>query len=216
MTQLEVDLLSEDVFDLTAIAFQAGENAYLGDSVSPGDITEAPVVGNGFAVTYDLPPAFRLGFGPGIGRVKLSVKEDGRILEDPLTFEPSTSTALDVEITYEIDYEGETLGGRPTDVALTVSLIGSRVSALEPFFNRYRIAGDCFLGATSCVLFLEFEAVGVPSNFVPGIADASGEIDDPDVRDIYELDYDFAGDGFYFAEGWVGCCAFFRERFTIP
>ena len=30
------------------------------------------------------------------------------------------------------------------------------------------------------------------------------------------LDLDFPGNGVFFAEGWVGCCSWFRERFNVP
>ena len=216
LTGLEVELLSEDVHDLVAIIFQTGENAYLGDAVSPGDIIEDAQVGNDWTVSYELPPAFRLGFGPGLGRVQLSIIEDGASIEDPLAFSFAASDAVDVIMTYDLVYEGETLGGRVTDVAFTAAVRASRVSNLEPFFVEYWIVGDCYLGATLCRMSVRFHATGPPRNLVAGIADGAGSIDDPDVRDELELDLDFPGNGNYIAEGWVGCCSWFRERFSVP
>jgi hypothetical protein len=216
LTQLEVELLSEDVYDLVDILFAIGENAYLGDDVSPDEIIEDSQVGNDWTVTYDLPPGFRLGLGPGLGRVRLSIIEDGAVVEDPLAFSFAASTAVDVIMVYEITYEGETLGGRVTDVAFRASVRASRVSNLDPFFVEYWIQGDCYLGATLCRMSIRFNAVGAPRDLVAGIADGAGTIDDPDVRNSLDLDLDFPGNGVYFAEGWVGCCSWFRERFNVP
>ena len=216
LTQFEVELLSEDVHDLVAILFATGENAYWGDAVSAGEIIEDPQPGNDWTVTYDLPPDFRIGLGPGLGRVRLSIIEDGAVVEDPLAFSFASSDAVDVVMVYDLVYEGETLGGRVTDVAFTASVRASRVSDLEPFFVEYWIQGDCYLGATRCRMSIRFHAVGPPGELVPGIADGAGLIDDPDVRDELDLDLDFGGNGTYIAEGWVGCCSWFRERFNVP
>ena len=109
---IEIDYLSEDVLDLMAIVFQAGENAFVGDTVEPEDIVDPGGPGNDFTATYDLPEDNRVGLGFGSGRVALQVIEDGFFNEDPLLFSISTTTALEVEITYELRYDGETLGGR--------------------------------------------------------------------------------------------------------
>ena len=216
LTDMEVDFLSEDVFDVMAIAFAIGENAYLGDVVSFSDIIEEATPVNGFILTYDLPPDFRLGLGPGLGRVRLSVKEDGRLLADPLAFSFSVSDALDVEISYEIEYEGQTLGGRGTDVQFKVDLIASRVSDLEPFFVDYVIDGDCYLGDTYCRYTTWLSAPGLPHLLLAEQSDAEGKIDDPDLLHEFDLDIDYRSDGSYIAEGWVGCCDWFRESFTLP
>jgi len=209
-------LLTEDVHDLTAIVFRTGENAFLGDLVGPGEVIEEAQAGNGWTVTYALDPAFRLGLGPGLGRVRLSLREDGVAVEDPLAFSFAASGATDVTLLYELAYEGETLGGRATDVAFEARLTAARSSPLEPFLVEYWIVGDCWLGATLCRLSLRFHAAGPPSELLAGVADGAGFIDDPDVRDGFELDYDFFDDGSYVAEGWVGCCGWFREHFTVP
>ncbi|MHC4939011.1 MAG: hypothetical protein ACYTHK_08585 [Planctomycetota bacterium] len=216
LSQLEVELLSEDVHDLVAILFATGENAWYGDEVSPGEIIEDAQAGNGWTVVYDLPPDFRLGLGPGLGRVRLSIIEDGAVVQDPLSFSFAASDAVDVIMRYEITYEGETLGGRVTDVAFDASVRASRVTNLDPFFVEYWIQGDCYLGATLCRMSIRFNAVGPPRALVAGIADGAGLIDDPDVRDELDLDLDFPGNGTYIAEGWVGCCSWFRERFNVP
>lgn len=212
----EIEYLSEDVHDLSAIVFQTGENAYLGDIVAPGDIIEDAQPGNGWTVTYALDPEFRLGLGPGLGRVRLSIAEDGVAVQDPLAFSFAATDATEVVLIYDLTYEGETLGGRPTDVAFEARVTATRRSSLDPFLVEYWIVGDCWLGATLCRLSLRFEAAGPPNELLAGVADGAGFIDDPDVRAELDLDYDFYADGSYVAEGWVGCCSWFRERFTVP
>jgi len=216
LTDLEVDYLAEDVDDVMTIAFAIGEGAYLGDVVSPADVIEEATPVNGYVLTYDLPPGFRLGLGPGFGRVRLSVKEDGRLLADPTAFGFSTSDALDVEIIYEIEYQGQTLGGRATDVLFEARLVASRVSDLEPFFIEYVIDGDCYLGDTYCRYTTWLYASGLPHNLLAERSDAEGKIDDPDLLHEFDLDIDYRSDGSYIAEGWVGCCNWFRESFSLP
>jgi len=216
LTHREIEYLSEDVHDLSAIVFQAGENAYFGDTVFPGEIIEEAQAGNGWTVTYELPAEFRIGLGYGVGRVRLQVVADGAAVTDPLAFSFASTAATDVEMRYELTYEGETLGGRLTDVAFDASLKATRPAAAGTFLVEYWIKGDCWLGSTLCRMTLRFEADGAPNNLLAGIADAAGVIDDPDVRADFDLDYDFDGFGGYVAEGWVGCCAWFRERFTVP
>jgi len=216
LDELEAEFLSEDVYDLMGIAFQTGENAFLGDAVSPADIIEDASPNNSWTVTYDLPAGFRLGLGAGVGRVRLSIVEDGQPLEFPLAFQWSTSDALDVKLIYELIYEGETIGGRATDVGFTATLTAVRLSTLEPFFVEYFIDGDCYLGATFCRLTTRVRAAGLPNELIDGFGDGAGEIDDPDVVDVFDLDIDFRGNGTYRAQGWVGCCAYFDEDFSLP
>ncbi|MHC4953183.1 MAG: hypothetical protein ACYTGZ_04785 [Planctomycetota bacterium] len=216
LTQLEVELLSEDVYDLMAVAFQTGENAFLGDAVSPSDIIEDATVSNAYTVTYDLDRRLRLGLGMGVGRVRLSVVADGQRLEDPLEFDFAQSLALNVTLIYELVYEGETLGGRLTDVAFVATLEASRVSDIDPFFVEYFIDGDCYLGETYARLITRLRAPGLPNRMIHGFGDGEGKIDDPDVVHEFDLDVDYDGTGRYTAEGWVGCCAWFRESFNLP
>ena len=216
LDELEIEFLSEDVHDLMSIAFQTGENAFLGDAVSPGDIIDDASPDNSWTVTYDLPAGFRLGLGPGIGRVRLSIVEDGRPLEFPLGFQWGSSDALDVVLTYELVYEGQTIGGRTTDLGFTATLTAVRLTTLEPFFIEYFIDGDCYLGATFCRLTTRVRAAGLPNQLIDGFGDGAGVIDDPDVVDEFDVDIDFGGNGTYRAQGWVGCCAYFDESFSLP
>ena len=212
----EIEFLSEDVHDLMGITFQTGENAFLGDAVSPDDIIEDASADNSWTVTYELPYRVRLGLGAGVGRVRLSIVEDGQPVEFPLAFQWSTSDALDVKLIYDLVYEGETIGGRPTDVGFTATLTAVRLTALEPFFVEYFIDGDCYLGETFCRLTTRLRAPGLPDELIDGFGDGAGAIDDPDVIDKLDLDIDFGGNGRYRAQGWVGCCAYFDETFSLP
>jgi hypothetical protein len=216
LSDLEIDYLAEDVDDLMTIAFAIGESAYLGDVVSSGDVIEEASPGNGYFLTYDLPPGFRLGLGPGYGRVRLSVTADGVPLALPDAFSFATTDALDVEIHYEIDYVGETFGGRSTDVQFAARLVASRVTPQEPFMVEYIIDGDCYLDETYCRYTTWIDAEGLPHDLLAEQSDAEGFIDDPDVFGDYDLDIDYRSDGTYVAEGWVGCCSWFREKFILP
>jgi hypothetical protein len=213
LSSREVTVLSEDVFDVMSIAFAVGEGAYFGDDVSPGDIIEDATAENNFVLTYGLPPGIRLDLGYGVGRVRLSVKKDGQHLEDPQSFRFATTNALEVELMYELEYEGETLGARATDVLFEAKLVASRRSQLEPFVIQYVIDGDCYLGETYCSYTTWLEAEGAPYDRVAERSDAEGSIDDPDLPATYDLDIDYRADGSYVAEGWVGCCRWFRETF---
>lgn len=110
----EVEFLREDTFDLMAIVFQTGENAFFGDVVLPADVIEPAAPGNDFFVHYDLPRAVREGLGPGAGDVFFQVTEDGVINQDPLSFSFATTTALEVVIVYDIAYEGAPAIATPT------------------------------------------------------------------------------------------------------
>jgi len=216
LSDLEIDYLAEDVDDVMTIAFAVGEGAYLGDPVSSADVIEEASAANGYVLTYELPPDFRLGLGPGVGRVRLSVSADGNPLLFPDDFSFGSTDALDVIIYYEIEYEGETFSGRPTDVLFEARLVASRNSESEPFLVEYIIDGDCYLGDTYCRYTTWIDAEGLPHNLLAEQSDAEGMIDDPDVSAEYDLDIDYRSDGSYVAEGWVGCCAWFREKFSLP
>jgi len=210
----EVDFLAEDVIDLMTIVFQTGENAFVGDLVDPADVVDPAGPGNAFTVTYDLPFGFRLGLGDGLGRASLSVTEDGVPVADPLAFSLGTSAALEVEITYELRYQGETAGGRATDFDLVVSLIATRATPADPFDADYLIDGTCDMGDTSTGITVGFTSPGRPRDGVdPGSGDGSGFVDDPDVVDVFDLDLDWLNDFEFRAKGDVGFCCFFRETF---
>jgi hypothetical protein len=216
LSGLEVDYLSEDIDDVMSIAFAIGDNAYLGDAVSPADVIEEATATNGYVLTYELAPDFRLGLGPGVGRVQLSVTADGQLLRNPTAFSFATTDALDVELRYEIEYEGETPGGRLTDVRFGARLLASRPTADGPFLIEYIIDGDCYLGDTYCRYTTWLYAPGRPDKLLAEQSDAEGKIDDPDVRYEFDLDIDYRADRSYIAEGWVGCCSWFRESFSLP
>jgi hypothetical protein len=213
LSSREVSALSEDVVDVMSIAFSVGEGAYFGDDVSPDDVIEDATAANGFVLTYDLPPAIRMDLGFGVGRVRLAVKEDGLYLEDPQAFRLATSDALEVEVVYELEYEGETLGSRATDLVFEAKLVASRRSELLPFVIQYVIDGDCYLGETYCRYTTWLVTAGAPYDRIADRSDAEGSIDDPDLPATYDLDIDYRSDGSYVAEGWVGCCRWFRETF---
>ena len=69
----EVEYLSEDVVDLMTNVFQASENAYLGDTVHPGDVIAVWIVGDVFS------GATGVKFGPGIAVQSVHVIDDGNI-----------------------------------------------------------------------------------------------------------------------------------------
>jgi hypothetical protein len=214
---IEIDYLSEDVLDLMAIVFQAGENAFVGDSVAPEDIVDPGGPGNDFTATYDLPEDNRVGLGFGSGRVALQVIEDGFFNEEPLLFSISTTTALEVEITYELRYDGETLGGRFTEVDLLVSVIATRASALDPFEVDYWVDGQTFLGFTFTEITTQFFSPGRPRDgIIPGVGDGEGIIDDPEVdAGVFDFDLDWDDADTFRAEGEVGICCWFDERFFL-
>lgn len=213
--RFEVQFLREDVIDFMTIVLQTGENAFVGDVVRPRDVVEAAGPGNAFAVTYDLPDEPRVGLGAGSGRVTLRVTEDGVPHEDPLAFSAATTGALVVEIEYDQRYDGEAPGGRLTQVDLVATLTLTRADATAPFEVEYFIEGTCWLAATYCEVTARFAAPGRPRDgIVPGFGDGAGLIDDPDVLDLFDLDIDWF-DGFFVAEGEVGCCgAKFDEGIT--
>jgi len=212
---IEIEYLSEDVLDLMTIVFQAGENAFVGDAVQPEDIVDPGGPGNDFTATYDLPTGPRVGLGDGSGRVALQVIEDGVFNEEPLLFSISTTTALEVEITYELRYDGETLGGRFTEVDLLVSVIATRATALDPFDVDYFIDGQTFLGFTFTEITTQFFSPGRPRDgVIVGLGDGEGTIDDPEVdAGIFDFDLDWDDADTFRAEGEVGSCCWFDERF---
>jgi hypothetical protein len=207
----EIDFLTEDVIDLVAIGFQAAENAYVGDPVQPVDVIETPDAANSFTVTYDLPPAFRVGLGDGSGSVALQIFEDGVVNPDPLGFDIQTTTALTVEIYYDLDYLGTAVSGRATDVLFGVTAVATRADPADPFLVEYLITGDCFLGQTYCDWDALFRAFGRPRDgIVEGFGGADGVVDDPDVLDFYEFHKDWRVDHFR-TRGSVGFDAFLEE-----
>jgi hypothetical protein len=205
--------LTEDIDDLLTIAFQAGENAFVGDSVEPGDIVEPAGPGNDFTATYDLPLDDRIGLGLGAGRVALRVVEDGVVSPAPLSFSFGTTSADHVVLVYELRYDGETSHLRTTVVDLTITLDAVRGPGGE-FDVTYHERGDVLLGNTRCIdVALDFVAPGRPRDgIVGGVGDGFAWIDDPGVYDLMELDLDW-GEGEFIASGDVGCCAFYERLF---
>jgi hypothetical protein len=211
----EIEYLSEDVLDLVTIYFQAGENAYVGDPVDPADVVEAAGPGNNYRVTYDLPYADRPGLGEGSGRAWLRVIEDGVVNRDPLSFSIQTTTADEVVIEYDLEYDGLTYYRRTTDVNLLVDVVATRVApGPRPFDVEYWVEGWCNLGTTFCEVATEFAAPGAPqTGIVPGVGGGSGIIDDPDVFDIFYMDLIWEYTDRFRARGDVACCAQFNEGF---
>jgi hypothetical protein len=208
----EIDFLYEDVIDLTIIGFQAAENAYVGDPVRPIDVIEDASPSNGYTVIYALPEADRPGLGQGSGSVALRVVEDGVVNTDPLSFSIDTTSALVVEIDYDLDYLGTAWTTRLTDVLFTVFVTATRASTLDPFEVEYNIVGDCFLGETYCDWDALFAAFGRPRDgIVAGFGDAQVTIDDPDIFDFYLPIFDWRVDHFR-ARGPVGCCSLYEEH----
>lgn len=202
----EIEFLREDVVDLYTIVFQGGENAFLGDLVEPEDVVDPPASGNGFTVTYDLPAASRVGLGFGSGRVRLSVREDGVLNPDPLSFSFGTTSADSVVVAYRLRYDGETFRGRDTQVDFDFTLEATRAGP-SGFLVVYTVDGETSLGQTFCRLRTVFRSPGRPQDGVDDtFGDGSGVIDDPAVFDVLDLDVDWFPDGFR-AEGDVGCCA---------
>jgi hypothetical protein len=210
----EVEYLSEDVLDMMTIYFQTGENAYLGDSVLPADVVEAAGPANNFRVTYDLPFADRPGLGEGSGRAWLRVIEDGVVNPDPLTFSILTTTADDVVIEYDLEYDGLTYYRRLTDVNLLADVVATRSGPGPSFDVDYWVEGWCNLGATFCEVAAEFAAPGAPrTGILPGVGGGTGIIDDPDVFDIFYVGLSWQDSDRFWARGDVDCCAYFNEGF---
>ncbi|HEY7864108.1 MAG TPA: hypothetical protein VIE39_10635 [Thermoanaerobaculia bacterium] len=205
--------ITEDVVDLMTNVFATAENAYQGDIVDPLDITQVPDATNDYTAVYLLPDAFRLGFGQGAGDVAVQITEDGLENIDPLLFSFAATTALTVEVIYDLRYLGMTMGARETDIALQVILTATRASPVEPFRYEYFVDGTCFFGTTFCDFSTRFEALGPPSaGIVAGFGDGAGFVDDPDVYDVFDLDVDW-GTNHFRAQGDVGCCAYYDADF---
>jgi hypothetical protein len=214
LTHSEVEFLSEDVIDLMTVVFQGAENAFVGDTVELEDITDMAGPGNNWTVTYDLPVDVRIGLGVGFGRVALRVSEDGTPDEDPLDFDFGTTDALVVELDYELRYEGQTAGGRITDVDLIVFVTATRMDPGDPFLVEYFVDGFLDIGVTFCDIVTRFRSVGRPRDGIEvGFGDGEGIIDDPEVYEIFDYDLDWIADGYFRAEGEVGHCCFFEEIF---
>jgi len=81
---------------------------------------------------------------------------------------------------------------------------------------EYVIDGDCYLGETYCRYTTWLSAPGLPHMLLAEQSDAEGSIDDPELLSVYDLDIDYRSNGSYIAEGWVGCCGWFRESFNLP
>ncbi len=208
----EIDFLYEDVIDLVVIGFQAAENAYVGDPVLPADVIEDATPANGHTVVYALPDADRVGLGQGSGSVSLRVVEDGVVNTDPLAFSIDTTTALVVEIDYDLDYLGTAWTTRLTDVLFTVFVTATRASVADPFDVEYNIVGDCFLGETYCDWDALFAALGRPRDgIVEGFGNALVTIDDPDIFDFYLPIFDWRVDHFR-TRGPVGCCSLYEDH----
>jgi len=211
----EIEFLAEDVLDLMTIVFQAGENAFVGDSIEPEDIVEDAGPGNGFTITYDLPFDDRVGLGDGFGRVALRVTEDAVANEDPFDFSFAGTDALTVVLDYELRYEGVTVFDRATDVDLLVTVTATRADPADAFLVEYFVEGEVFLGATFTDIVTRFRAPGRPRDGVEaGFGDGEGVIDDPDVgAGVFDYDLDFRDLDFFRAEGEIGGCCFFKEDF---
>ncbi|MHC4133984.1 MAG: hypothetical protein ACYTDU_05970 [Planctomycetota bacterium] len=208
----EIDFLYEDVIDLVMIGFQAAENAYVGDPVQPEDVIEDAAPSNGYTVVYALPDAVRVGLGEGSGSVGLRVVEDGAVNTDPLGFSIDATSALVVEIDYDLDYLGTAWTTRLTDVLFTVFVTATRASAADLFDVEYNIVGDCFLGETYCDWDALFAALGRPRDgIVEGFGDAIVTIDDPDIFDFYLPIFDWRVDHFR-TRGPVGCCSLYEDH----
>jgi hypothetical protein len=208
----EIDFLYEDVIDLVVIGFQAAENAYVGDPVLPADVIEDATPANGHTVVYALPDADRVGLGQGSGSVSLRVVEDGVVNTDPLAFSIDTTTALVVEIDYDLDYLGTAWTTRLTDVLFTVFVTATRASVADPFDVEYNVVGDCFLGETYCDWDALFAALGRPRDgIVSGFGNAIVTIDDPDIFDFYLPIFDWSTDHFR-TRGPVGCCSLYEDH----
>ena len=208
----ELDFIEEDVLDMMTVVFQTGELAYVGDVVLPGDVTDPARPGNGFIVSYDLPPADRPGLGLGFGAATLQVFEDGVVNQNPLGFSFLTTTADSIELTYTLVYRGEAVvTARLTNVDLFVSIIATRTGP-NSFRVDYLVQGICDLGQTLCDVDTQFFAAGRPRDGIEPGEGGIADIDDPDVIDIFFMNIDYFLDHFD-AFGDVGCCAFYDEPY---
>jgi len=211
LTPAEFQFLGEDVIDLMTVVFQAGEQAFLGETVDPGDVVTQPSAANNFAVTYVLPEADRLNLGLGSGRVTLQILEDGVPVMDPLGFTYAGSAANSVQVLYAITYQGvAAFTSRTTDVDLSVDLVVDRDGSDNLTLTDYIIEGFVDPGQTRTDISIDFRALGAP---VDGIENDGGqatalEIDDPDVVEILDATADLF-DTFFQVNGNVrGCCPF--------
>jgi len=205
--------LAEDVMDLMNNVFATGQHAFDGDAPLPGDVVQIGDATNQYTAVYILPDGFRPGLGQGNGDVALQVTEDGVLLMDPLLFSFATTTALTVDLVYDLRYFGFTDGARETDVALRATLHATRASVFDPWVVEYVVGGDAFFGTTYCDFNTRFQAPGAPSAGIQGgFGDGAGYIDDPDVYDIFDLNINYGSTQFG-AEGPVGCCAYYSAGF---
>jgi hypothetical protein len=213
LTAQEEAFLAEDVTDLMSNVFATGENAFDGDAPLPGDVTQIADASNQFTAVYVLNDAFRPGLGQGSGDVALQVTEDGVPTQDPLLFSFATTTALNVELVYDLRYFGFTDGARETDVAFRVNLQATRTSLAAPWVVDYTLGGTAFFGTTFADFNTVFRCPGPPSAGIEDFGDGAGFIDDPDVIDIFDLNINYSVTQFG-AEGPVGCCAYYSAGFT--
>ena len=204
--------LSEDVTDLMTTVFATGESAFDGDAPLPGDVLQIADASNQFTAVYALPDAFRPGLGQGSGDVALQVTADGVPVTDPLLFSFATTTALTVELVYDLRYFGFTDGARETDVAFRATLQATRASPAQPFLVEYTVGGTAFFGTTFCDFNTLFRAAGPPSGGIEDFGDGAGFVDDPDVIDVWDLNINY-GTTQFGAEGPVGCCAYYSAGF---
>jgi hypothetical protein len=141
----------------------------------------------------------------------MRVAEDDVANTDPLAFSIDTTSALVVEIDYDLDYLGTAWTGRLTDVLFTVFVTATRASPADPFDVEYNVVGDCFLGETYCDWDALFAALGRPRDgIVAGYGDAVVTIDDPDIFDFYLPVFNWNVDHFR-TRGPVGCCAQYED-----
>ncbi|MCK6460243.1 MAG: hypothetical protein L6Q95_10175 [Planctomycetes bacterium] len=205
--------LAEDVTDLMTNVFATGEHAFDGDAPLPADVVQIADPSNQYTAVYLLPEGFRPGLGQGGGDVALQVTEDGVPNVDPLFFSFATTTALTVDLVYDLRYLGFTEGARESDVVLRATLHATRASPADPFVVEYVVGGTVFFGTTFCDFNTRFRAPGPPSAGIEGgFGDGAGFIDDPDVYDIFEVNINYGSEQFG-AEGPVGCCAYYSAGF---
>ncbi len=215
LTPAEFQFLGEDVIDMMTIVFQAGEQAFVGDPVDPGDAVTPADAGNDFTVTYDLPTLDRLNLGLGSGQVQLQILEDGVLVQDPLGFTYADSMATQVQVLYTIAYRGQAqFTQRATDIELTVDLIVTRDGAGTLTLGDYVISGFVDLDQTLTDVAIDFRASGAP---VDGIANDGGvadiRIDDPDVIQILDAVADLF-DTFFQVNGFVKNCCSYADNFV--
>lgn len=212
LTAYEEAYLAEDVTDLMSNVFATAESAFDGDDPLPGDVTQIADASNQYTAVYILPDAFRPGLGQGSGDVALQVTADGAPVTDPLLFSFATTTALNVELVYDLVYLGFTDGARETDVAFRATLQATRASLAQPWVVTYTLGGTAFFGTTFADFNTVFRCPGPPSVGIEDFGDGAGYIDDPDVIDIFDLNINYSVTQFG-AEGPVGCCAYYSAGF---